>query len=90
MLRIEYGSRFKKDYKLMVKRGNNKGDLEKVLRYLVNEQPLPAKYRDHWLSGNYSNCRECHINPDWLLIYKMEKDTLILTLIRNGTHNDLF
>ncbi len=58
--------------------------------FLVRQQPLPAKHRDHALSGNYRGYRECHIQPDWLLIYKIEPQKLLLTLIRTGSHSDLF
>ena len=64
--------------------------LENVLEILCNEQPLPPKYKDHSLSGDYQGHRECHIMPDWLLIYKINHNTLILTLTRTGTHSDLF
>lgn len=92
MLKIEYRGQFKKDYKLAIKRGCNPTELVKVLNFLVNEQPLPEKYRDHALtdSKNYKDMRECHIDPDWLLVYKIEKELLILKLIRTGTHSDLF
>lgn len=92
MLKIEFSGQFKKDYKLAIKRGCNPKHFEEVVTMLVNEQPLPQKYRDHALvtSRNYKNVRECHIEPDWLLIYKIEKDRLILALIRTGTHSDLF
>lgn len=92
MLKIKFSGQFKKDYKLAVKRGCDPKQLEKVVTMLANEQPLPEKYRDHALvtSRNYKNVRECHIEPDWLLIYKVEKDMLILSLIRTGTHSDLF
>ncbi len=92
MLKIEYQGQFKKDFKLAVKRGCNLAEFQKVISLLVNEQPLPEKYRDHALtnSGAYKNVRECHIQPDWLLIYKVQKDCLILKLIRTGSHSDLF
>ena len=92
MLKIEFTSQFKKDYKLAIKRGCDPSHLETVLSFLVNEQPLPEKYRDHALvtSRNYKDVREGHIEPDWLLIYRIENDTLILKLIRTGTHSDLF
>lgn len=92
MLKIKFSGQFKKDYKLAVKRGCDPKQLEKVVTILANEQPLPERYRDHALvtSRNYKNVRECHIEPDWLLIYKVEKDMLILSLIRTGTHSDLF
>lgn len=90
MLRIRYSSRFKKDYKAIIKRGYNAKLLEEVLYLLVQEKALPQKYLDHPLSGDYTGHRECHITPDWLLIYKVDKDTLVLTLTRTGTHSDLF
>ena len=63
-----------------------------MITFLVNEQPLPEKYRDHAVtnSRNYKDMRECHIEPDWLLVYKILKETLILRLIRTGSHSDLF
>lgn len=90
MLKIVYTSKFKKDYKKIKKRGYNLKLLEEVLNLLINESPLPQKYNDHELIGNYANFRELHITPDWLLIYKIDDDTLVLTLIRTGTHSDLF
>lgn len=90
MLKIRYSSRFKKDYKAIVKRGYDTKLFEEVLRILVQNKPLPQKYRDHQLVGNYSGHRECHITPDWLLIYKIEEDILTLSLTRTGTHSDLF
>ncbi|MGI6550452.1 MAG: type II toxin-antitoxin system YafQ family toxin [Syntrophomonadales bacterium] len=90
MLKIRYSSRFKKDFKTIIKRGYDVKLFEEVLRYLIEERPLPPKYLDHPLSGNYGGHRECHITPDWLLIYKIEKGILTLTLTRTGTHSDLF
>ena len=90
MLDILYSTKFKKDYKNIIKRGYNLKLLENVLEILCNEQPLPPKYKDHSLSGDYQGHRECHIMPDWLLIYKINHNTLILTLTRTGTHCDLF
>lgn len=92
MLRIEFTGQFKRDYKLALKRGCNEKDLAKVVSLLASEQPLPAKYRDHALenSRNCKGMRECHIKPNWLLIYKIYADKLVLELIRTGTHSDLF
>ena len=90
MLKIRYTSRFKKDYKAIVKRRYNIELLVRVLEYLVNEKTLPEKHLDHALSGLYEGFRECHILSDWLLIYIIEKDTLTLSLTRTGTHNDVF
>lgn len=74
----------------MIKRGYNPQLLQNVLDLLCNEQQLPPKYKDHNLAGNYDGYRECHITPDWLLIYRIEKEILILTLTRTGSHSDLF
>ena len=90
MLKVQYTSRFKKDYKLIKKRKYNIQKLKDVITVLCNCESLPQKFKDHELSGRYSGFRECHIEPDWLLIYKISDDTLILTLTRTGTHSDLF
>lgn len=90
MLRIRYETSFKKDYKRIVKRGYDTRLFETVVELLANEQLLPEKYRDHSLSGDYSGFRECHITPDWLLIYRIDNHELILQLTRTGTHSDLF
>ena len=92
MLKLEFTGRFKKDYKTMIKRGVNPKKLEELLVLLCNEQTLPESYRDHNLvnSRNYKDMRECHIESDWLLVYQIVNDTLILKLIRTGTHSDLF
>lgn len=84
MLKIEFTGQFKRDFKLVVKRGCNPDELQKVITMLAKEQPLPEKYRDHALvnSRNYKDMRECHIEPDWLLVYKVYQETLILELIR--------
>ena len=90
MLTIKYQTVFKKDYKRIVKRGYDIRLLEEVISILAENRPLPQKYRDHSLSGDYSGCRECHITPDWLLIYQIRENELILYLTRTGTHSDLF
>lgn len=90
MLRIRYETSFKKDYKRIVKRGYDTRLFETVVELLANEQLLSEKYRDHSLSGDYSGFRECHITPDWLLIYRIDNQELILQLTRTGTHSDLF
>ena len=90
MLTIRYETSFKKDFKRVVKRGCDIRLMEKVIEILANEQPLPAKYKDHSLTGDYKDCRECHITPDWLLIYQINNDELILYLTRTGSHSDLF
>lgn len=90
MLRIRYHNIFKKDYKRVVRRGYNIQLLEKVVHLLCEQKPLPKKYKDHELSGDYAGLRECHITPDWLLVYEIKEDELILALTRTGTHSDLF
>ncbi len=92
MLKTEFTGQFKKDYKLAIKRGFKAEELQKVITILMNEQPLPDKYRDHALinSRNYKDMRECHIEPDWLLVYKIVRENLFLKLIRTGSHSDLF
>lgn len=90
MLKIKYEKSFKKDYKQIEKRGYNTKKFVEVLELLKNEIPLPIKYKDHKLNGDYKGFRECHIEPDWLLIYKVIEDELILILTRTGTHSDLF
>ena len=90
MLKIKFLNSFKIDYKRIVKRGYDIALLENVIRMLADGETLPAKYRDHTLTGNYSGFRECHITPDWLLIYEVRESELILVLSRTGTHSDLF
>lgn len=82
--------RFKKSLKLARKRGLNIDLLDAVVEKLLHGIPLEEKNKDHALSGNYLGYRECHIQPDWLLIYLIEDDILTLTLVETGTHADLF
>lgn len=90
MLKLVTTSKFRKDYKLVKKRGYPIKILEEVLDKLLAGETLDEKYRDHALVGNYIGFRECHIQPDWLLTYSIENDKLILTASRTGTHADLF
>ena len=87
---IKPSTRFQKDVKLMQKRGYDMSLLTAVIKKLVAGESLPPKNRDHALTGNFSGCRECHISPDWLLIYEIDGTALILYLTRTGTHSDLF
>ncbi len=89
-LNVKYTSRFKKGLKLAAKRGLDISLLESVVVKIQNRVPLDEKYRDHALSGDYAGYRECHVQPDWLLIYLIEDDILTLTLVETGTHADLF
>lgn len=90
MLTIKYQAAFKKDYKRIKKRGYDTRLLEAVVERLASGQTLAREYRDHELSGDYKGCRECHIAPDWLLVYEVVERDLILCLMRTGTHSDLF
>lgn len=90
MLELKTTSQFRKDIRRIQKRGGNLLKLETVLRKLQQEVELDKKYLDHPLKGNYQGFRECHIEPDWLLIYAIDKGHLILTATRTGSHSDLF
>ena len=90
MLTLKTTTKFRKDYKRMKKQGKDMSLLGEVIDILLAENSLDEKYRDHPLSGNYMGFRECHILPDWLLIYAIDKNQLILTASRTGTHSDLF
>lgn len=90
MLKIRYENSFKRDYKRIIKRGYNQQSFEEVVSLLVNQAPLLEKHRDHPLIGNWSGFRECHIAPDWLLIYRINDKELELCLTRTGTHSELF
>lgn len=90
MLKIKYHTSFKKDYRKALKRGIDVNEVNKVINMLANEVALPAQYKDHALKGNYIGYRECHVQNDWLLVYKIEKNILTLTLAYMGTHSDLF
>ena len=83
-------TKFQKDLKRIAKRGYDISLLTDVIKKLANGERLPEKNKDHALSGDYAGYRECHITPDWLLIYEIENDELILYLTRTGTHSDLF
>ena len=87
---IKYTTQFKKDYKLAKRRNMKLQILKDVVTKLANGEQLETKYRDHALSGDWIGHRECHLLPDWLLIYRIEDDVLVLTLTRTGTHSDLF
>ncbi|HIX40251.1 MAG TPA: type II toxin-antitoxin system YafQ family toxin [Candidatus Desulfovibrio intestinigallinarum] len=90
MLTIKPTTRFQKDVKRAQRRGYDMALLADIIRKLASGEALPAKNRDHALSGNYAGCRECYITPDWLLIYEVEEQQLFLYLTRTGTHSDLF
>ncbi len=89
-LEIVWTAKFKKDYKLAIKRHLNIDLLDDIIRALSRGETLPEKNKDHELSGNWAGHRECHILPDWLLVYRIDDDILVLTLTRTGTHSDIF
>lgn len=90
MLDLVTTTQFRKDLKRIRKRGYDLSTLDDVLQTLLSEEPLPETNRDHALTGDYKGFRECHIEPDWLLVYAVDKGKLILTASRTGTHSDLF
>ncbi len=90
MLKLHTTTKFKKDLKRIKKRGYDINKLDDVIFILLKQDSLPAIYLDHPLSGNYIGFRECHIAPDWLLVYAIDNDKLILTAARTGSHADLF
>lgn len=90
MLDIVPSNRFKRDLKIAIKRGYRIDLLETVVEQLAAGKTLAEKYKDHFLSGEYGGFRECHITPDWLLIYQIRENELVLFLSRTGTHSDLF
>lgn len=83
-------SQFRRDYELLKKRGYDIGCLNDVIVRLSNEEPLPSRFRDHRLKGNFREYRECHIAYDWILINKIDRNALVLLLSRTGNHDDLF
>lgn len=89
---IKYTNKFKKQFKKIMKQGKNEQKFLSVLEYLANGIALPEKYRNHNLigSGEYPSCSECHIEPDWLLVYKIQNEELILLLFATGSHSELF
>ena len=90
MYTVKPTSQFKKDLKLAQKRGYNIQDITDIIKKLAVGETLPEKNHDHPLTGNFKGCRECHITSDWLLIYEISENKLILYLTRTGTHSDLF
>ena len=89
MLSLKTTTKFRKDYKRLKKQGKDMRELETVINTLLAGKPLASKYRDHPLTGNYIGFRECHVQPDWLLIYAADQEQLVLTASRTGSHSDL-
>jgi len=90
MYLVKFTAAFKKSYKQMKKRGLDMAAIDSVIDTLMQGKKLAERYRDHALSGSFGGLRECHIKPDWLLVYLIENDILTLTLIDTGSHSDLF
>lgn len=88
--KVVEASAYRKDYKRAKRQGRDMSELRDVIGLLETGMPLPAEYRDHPLKGSYQGYRECHIEPDWLLVYKIDKGVLVLLLARTGTHSELF
>jgi len=90
MLELETTARYRKDVRLMHKRGLDLSLLEEIIEKLKKREPLDLKHHDHPLKGDYNGFRECHIIPDWLLIYAIDNNRLVLTASRTGSHSDLY
>ena len=90
VLQLKQTSQFKKDLRRIIKRGADMKLLDEVISLLLRREPLPASCSDHPLTGNWSGYRDCHIEPDWILIYRIEEDSLVLLATRTGTHSDIF
>ena len=90
MFELEYSGQFKKDLKLMLKRGADIEDIRVILHMLETDGQVADSYRPHILSGKYSGIWECHIKPDWLLLYDISDSITLIRLVRTGTHSDLF
>ena len=89
MYTLKFTNQFKKDYRLMIKQGKDISLLDNVIEKIQKGEKLEEKYRDHALTGTYRGFRECHIQPDWLLIYFIENQIMTLTIVRTGSHSDL-
>ena len=87
---VQWTGKFKKDYKLCESRGLNMNLIDKAIRILADTGTLPKEYKDHKLSGQFEGFRECHIRPDWLMVYALQNQVLTLSLIRTGSHSDIF
>jgi mRNA interferase YafQ len=90
MYQVSFTNQFKKDYKLIAKRNYDITKLDKLLQLLIDGKKLPEKYKQHELKNNFKGYFDCHITPDWLLIYKRDNTQKLITLVRTGTHSDIF
>ena len=87
---VKFTAQFKKDYRIAMKRGLDIQLLDEVIAKIAKDEILPAKHKDHALKGKWKGHRECHVLPDWLLVYQKVDNTLVLDLFRTGTHSDIF
>ena len=90
MLGIYYSKQFNKDLRRVIRRGKDEAKIKPIIRKLANQETLERKHKDHKLSGGYKGARECHVEPDWLLIYAIEKENNLIRFERTGLHSDLF
>ncbi len=90
MYNLRFTNKIQRNIKLMKKRGKDLEKLKVVLNLLQKGEELPSKYRDHALTGDFTGCRECHIEPDWLLVYEIINSELVILLLTTGSHSDLF
>ena len=90
MYAVIYTAKMAKGVKRVIKRGKDISKLDTVIDLLSTGNPLPERYHDHALKGNWAGCRECHIEPDWLLVYEVYEDALVILATRTGTHSDIF
>jgi mRNA interferase YafQ len=90
VLRVKTTKQFEGDYRLMGKRGKDMEKLKTIMRQLVNQLPLESKYRDHALMGNLRGHRDCYLEPDWILMYRIDKNLQEITFVRTGSYADLF
>ncbi len=90
MLQPIFAKQFERDLKRLEKRGNDLDKIKTVIQLICDESPLPDKHKDHSLKGKWEGCRDCHIEPDWVLIYAVDKDEKTAAFVRTGSHSDLF
>ena len=90
MLKPAYTKQFEKDLKLMLRRGKDEKKIRAVMSCLIRQKPLEPKHRDHKLIGNWKGRRDCHVEPDWVLIYQIDEGAALIIFERTGTHSDLF
>ncbi|MDP2276746.1 MAG: type II toxin-antitoxin system YafQ family toxin [Nitrospirota bacterium] len=90
MLNVKTTNKFEKDFELMIRQGEDIEKLKIIMQMLAREESLDPRHRDHKLTGGYISHRECHVEPDWLLVYKVDIKEQTITFVRNGSHSDLF